>query len=157
MAEEYPAFESRGQTLEFKADACAISGDRFALATLLRNLLSNANKYTPRGGQVSVTVERTNTAARLTVEDSGPGIPEDQRATIFQRFYRIGGDRHPSGEPGCGLGLAIVKRLVDLHHATISIGTSRFATGAAFIVEFDLHRVPDGGRKDRPGMRSDAA
>mgnify|MGYP005844396373 CR=1 FL=1 len=143
MAEAFAAFERKGQQLEFQGQPCTIAGDRFALTTLLRNLLSNANKYTPRGGQVLVTIRQQDDNVRLTVEDSGPGIPADQRDSIFERFYRIGRDRHPSGETGCGLGLAIVKRLVDLHRGRISVTPSTFASGSAFHV--DLPRCHRGG------------
>lgn len=152
MAEEFAAFDRKGQQLEFQGQACTIAGDRFALTTLLRNLLSNANKYTPRGGQVLVTINQKEDRVRLTVEDSGPGIPEDQRVSIFERFYRIGRDRHPSGETGCGLGLAIVKRLVDLHRGRISITPSTFASGSAFHV--DLPRLRRGGAGGHSGQAS---
>lgn len=134
VAEQFPAFESKGQNVVFEGRDCPVDGDRFALLTLLTNLLSNANKYTPAGGRVLVSVERRGDNACLAVEDSGPGIPEDQRASIFERFYRIGRDRHPSGEPGCGLGLAIVQRLVELHRGRIRVSGSRFGNGAAFEV-----------------------
>jgi two-component system sensor histidine kinase QseC len=140
LAEEFAAFDRKDQQLEFQGQPCMIAGDRFALTTLLRNLLSNANKYTPRGGQVLVTVAAKGDTVRLTVADSGPGIPEDQYESIFARFYRIGRDRHPSGETGCGLGLAIVKRLVELHRANISIAPSGLATGAAFHVDLPRFR-----------------
>jgi two-component system sensor histidine kinase QseC len=135
LAEEFPAFEDKSQHVEFQGQPCTIPGDRFALKTLLRNLLSNANKYTPAGGRVRVTVTRSGDSARMSVEDSGPGIPADQHASIFERFYRVDRDRHPSGEPGCGLGLAIVRRLVDLHRGQITVGPSGFATGVAFHVD----------------------
>jgi len=152
LAEEYPAFDSKGQQLEFAGDACIVSGDRFALKTLLRNLLSNANKYTPRHGPIRVTVSSTVTHGRLSVEDSGSGIAVDQREAVFERFYRVGQDRHPSGEPGCGLGLAIVKRLVDLHQGRIEIGESTFATGAAFHVWLPLAaQEPRVGTHGAPG------
>jgi two-component system sensor histidine kinase QseC len=148
LAEEFAAFDRKDQQLEFQGQSCLIAGDRFALKTLLRNLLGNANKYTPRGGQVVVTVAQNGDRVRLTVADSGPGIPEDQYPSIFERFYRIGRDRHPSGESGCGLGLAIVKRLVDLHRARISITPSGLATGAAFHV--DLPRLRPGAPSGTP-------
>ena len=144
LAEEFAAFDRKGQQLEFQGQPCRIAGDRFALKTLLRNLLSNANKYTPRGGQVLVTVAERGDTVRLTVADSGPGIPQDQYQSVFARFYRIGRDRHPSGETGCGLGLAIVKRLVELHRASISITPSGLATGAAFHVDLPRLRPPAG-------------
>jgi len=145
LAEDIAMFDRKDQQLEFEGETCMIAGDRFALKTLLRNLLSNANKYTPRGGQVLVTVAQKGDTVRLTVADSGPGIPEDQHLSIFERFYRIGRDRHPSGESGCGLGLAIVKGLVDLHRATISITPSGLASGVAFHVDFPgLQQVAHG-------------
>ena len=149
MAEDYEAFDRKGQQLEFQGQQCTILGDRFALKVLLRNLLSNANKYTPPGGRIRVTVETIDQAARLTVEDSGPGIAQEEYQAIFERFYRIGRDRHPSGETGCGLGLAIVKRLVDLHGGRIGIAPSGFETGAAFQVDLPIHRKSSNARRAR--------
>jgi len=138
LACEYERFDMKGQKLEFEGENCQMAGDHFALTTLLRNLLSNANKYTPEGGQVLVSVNKTAGGIELKVEDNGPGIPEQEQATVFERFYRIGRDRHASGEIGCGLGLAIVKRIVNLHEATISISPSRFGRGTAFHISFPL-------------------
>ena len=136
LAREFPRFEAKKQALEFQGNACVISGDRFALITMLQNLLSNANKYTPPGGQVMISIDNTGSGVTLTVEDSGPGIPEDQWQLVFERFYRVGGDRHKSGEQGCGLGLAIVKHIVELHNGSITVSASRFETGTAFQVKF---------------------
>jgi two-component system sensor histidine kinase QseC len=158
MAEEFSAFEQKQQQLEFRGQPCTISGDRFALKTLLRNLLSNACKYTPAHGEVRVSVRLTGPMACLSVEDSGPGIPVEEREAVFDRFYRIGRDRHPSGESGCGLGLAIVKRLVDLHQGTIEVDASGFTTGAAFHVRLPLHLPGDGlAETDRAKGASRAA
>jgi two-component system sensor histidine kinase QseC len=140
LAQEYPSFDAKNQKLEFQGEECFLQGDRFALATLLLNLLSNANKYTPDNGQINVSTRASGAQVILTIEDSGPGIPEQQRETIFDRFYRVGGDRHQSGVPGCGLGLAIVKHIVEAHDASISVSNSRFATGAAFQVSFPMAR-----------------
>jgi len=156
LAEEFPAFEDKGQHVEFQGQPCTIPGDRFALKILLRNLLSNANKYTPAGGRVLVTVARAGDNARLSVEDSGPGIPADQHASIFERFYRVGRDRHPSGQPGCGLGLAIVQRLVELHRGRISVGRSDFATGAAFHVDLPRPDSAPAGSGHPPKDRAHA-
>jgi len=158
LAEEYAALDHKGQQLEFVGEAVVVAGDRFALKTLLRNLLSNANKYTPRGGHIRVTIRQAGLNARLTVEDSGPGIAPDQRGMVFERFYRVGRDRHPSGEPGCGLGLAIVKRLAELHQARIEITESGFETGAAFHIDLPVYRPGSQARMMAvPGMARDVA
>jgi two-component system sensor histidine kinase QseC len=136
LAGEYANFDRKAQAVEFEGEPCVISGDEFALVTLVQNLLSNANKYTPEGGQVLVSIHSDEAGVTLVVEDSGPGIPQSLRGDIFERFYRVGGDRHQSGEPGCGLGLAIVKRIVDLHSASIEVVDSRFDSGTAFRVTF---------------------
>ncbi|MFC1688604.1 sensor histidine kinase [Pseudomonadota bacterium] len=138
LARAYPLFDRKNQTLEFLGDSCFIRGDRFALTTLIYNLLSNASKYTPEKGNILVRINRENEGAILTVEDSGPGIPEDQRRNIFDRFYRIGGDHGQLCEPGSGLGLAIVKRIAELHETSITVTRSRFDTGAAFQVSFPV-------------------
>jgi two-component system sensor histidine kinase QseC len=152
IADEYEGFDRKGQQLELEGKPCTIMGDRFALKTLLRNLLSNANKYTPTAGRVRVSVEAVGPVARLTVEDSGPGIPAQEHQAIFERFYRIGRDRHPSGETGCGLGLAIVRRLVELHQGRIRIEPSGFATGTAFQVELPLQQpAPEHGSRPAGG------
>jgi len=136
IAEEYSSFDNKDQSIEFQGDSQFIFGDSFSLTTLIHNLLSNANKYTPQGGQILVSISRDVDAVVLRVEDSGPGIAEDQHQQVFERFYRVGGDRHQSGEPGCGLGLAIVKRIADLYGATINVGHSSFASGCAFTLRF---------------------
>ena len=151
MADEYAKFDQKQQTLEFHGETGIIMGDRFALVSLLQNLLSNANKYTPKGGSIAVAVHQQpgptgvdNSIANnepteqvvLSIEDSGPGITADQRLVVFERFYRAGGDRHDSGEAGCGLGLAIVRRIVELHHAEIEVSSSPQWHGAAFTLRF---------------------
>lgn len=99
----------------------AVQGQRQALHTLLRNLLDNAIKYGRPGAAVDIRIERDGDgAARLTVEDTGPGIPDAERDRVFDRFYRVPGTE----EPGSGLGLAIVKAVADRHHATIELGRS---------------------------------
>ena len=143
LAERCADFEDRDQSIELEAEPCTVLGDRFALRTLVDNLLSNANRYTPAGGRVLVTVGHERGRPRLAVEDSGSGIPVDQREAVFQRFHRLGGDRHDSGASGCGLGLAIVRRLAELHGATVRADASRFGTGAAFILEFPAQAVAE--------------
>jgi two-component system sensor histidine kinase QseC len=132
----YSEFDAKGQQVELTGVISQMVGDRFALETLLQNLLSNACKYTPHGGRVMVTVQPENDGVLLQVEDSGPGIPADEHERVFERFYRTGGDRHASGEPGCGLGLAIVKHIADLHSARLTLGSSSIDNGLAVRVFF---------------------
>jgi two-component system sensor histidine kinase QseC len=141
LAQEYSRFDRKDQHLEFEGDSRIMPGDRFALTTLIRNLLTNANKFTPAKGEISVRVKSRESGIMLTVEDSGPGIPEDQRRLVFDRFYRMSSDRNRPEEPGCGLGLAIVKRITELHRASIEVTSSRFESGTAIHVNFPVEPV----------------
>jgi two-component system sensor histidine kinase QseC len=132
----YEQFSQRNQQIELTGARSEIVGDRFALETMVQNLLSNASKYTPEGGRVQVTVSPDEQDILLRVEDSGPGIPETEYERVFERFYRVGQDRHGSTIPGCGLGLAIVKHIVELHNARMKLGGSKFSSGLAVNVLF---------------------
>jgi two-component system sensor histidine kinase QseC len=132
----YSEFERRDIQLELTGERALLSGDRFALETLVKNLLGNACKYTPLGGDVLLSVEMTDAGVRLQVEDSGPGVSEELYQRIFDRFYRAGGDRHQSGVVGCGLGLAIVRHIADIHGASIELGESSFESGLCVSVWF---------------------
>jgi len=100
--------------------ALRVHGDFVMLLALVRNVLDNALRFTPDGGQVRVGVLLDGRHARIAVEDSGPGAPPDVRARIFDRFYR-----GPDGRgPGSGLGLSIARRVVELHGGTIAATSS---------------------------------
>ncbi len=141
IGRHYDEFSSRDQQIELVGHSCQMVGDHFALETLLQNLLSNASKYTPRGGQIRVSVRSDNTGATLLVEDSGPGIARKEYQRVFERFYRTGGDRHGSGVRGCGLGLAIVRHITDLHNARIELGRSSFTSGLSVTISFPVSTV----------------
>lgn len=132
----YTGFEQRNIQLELEGGSEKLVGDYFALSTLVKNLLDNACKYTPVGGQVRVTIGKHREGVMLRVDDSGPGIPVDRYQRIFDRFYRVSGDQHASDVIGCGLGLAIVKHITALHGATIAAGPSSFYTGVSMTVMF---------------------
>jgi two-component system OmpR family sensor kinase/two-component system sensor histidine kinase QseC len=111
-----------------------IQGDREALRAMVRNLIDNAVRYTPVGGQVRVVCRSTAEAAVLEVIDTGPGIAAADRERAFDRFYR----RASAAEEGSGLGLAIVKAIADRHGAHVTLEdaaagglhvTVRFARG----------------------------
>jgi signal transduction histidine kinase len=86
---------------------------------VLGNLLSNAFKFTPRGGCVELTLDATDHSVRIVVHDTGAGIPPDQLPRIFDKFYQADNQR-AAGAVGTGLGLAIAKQIVDAHGGTIT-------------------------------------
>jgi two-component system, OmpR family, sensor kinase len=115
------------------AQPVTVQGDADALSTLLRNLIDNAVRYTPPGGRVDVSVSSGAPGVTfLTVSDNGPGIPEAERARVFDRFYR-GAGVQPTGS---GLGLAIVKAIADAHGATLALGPGLDGRGLAVRVSF---------------------
>jgi signal transduction histidine kinase len=95
-----------------------VFGDRELLAQALMNLVDNAVKYTPPGGVVTVTLERTDDTARIRVADSGPGVPAEDRERVLQRFARLDQAR---SQPGNGLGLALVKAVTMQHHGRLAL------------------------------------
>ena len=97
-----------------------ISGDPTRLHQLLGNLLSNAIKFSSRGGRVHVIVDSVDSYARVQVLDEGPGIPEGERAQLFERFYRLASSTE-MGVPGTGLGLAIAKSVAEAHEGFVDI------------------------------------
>ncbi len=103
------------------ADEVSVHGRADALRVLVRNLLDNAIKYTPPGGKVDVSLLAEGAHVRLRVEDSGPGIAEDERSRVFDRFYR---SAEAQSATGSGLGLAIVKSIADRHGATLALDRS---------------------------------
>ena len=132
----YDEFEQRDIQLELTGEHALMSGDRFALETLVKNLLNNACKYTPAGGHVLLSFDMADAGVRLQVEDSGPGVSEELYERIFDRFYRAHGDRHQSDVVGCGLGLAIVRHIADIHGASIKLEKSSFESGLCVSVWF---------------------
>jgi PAS domain S-box-containing protein len=109
---------------------------------IVLNLLSNAFKFTPPGGRIQCALAATEDGrAVLSVQDSGPGVPPDQRSAIFERFRQVdGGSTRQFG--GTGLGLSIARDFVDLHGGTIG-ATDAPGGGALFLVEIPL-RAPEG-------------
>jgi len=103
--------------LQAPAEAVRVTGDVGMVQLLVRNLVDNAIKYTPAQGTVTVSVERQGGRICLAVDDSGPGIPREDRERVFERFYR----RLGSGAAGSGLGLSIVRRIAELHEAGIDL------------------------------------
>ncbi|MFT7403426.1 sensor histidine kinase [Zhongshania sp.] len=142
IAERYPDFVAKDQTIELHGVDGEVNGDRFALGILIQNLISNASKYTQRGGAIKVDIEVLKDGTHLRVVDNGPGIPADVQTRVFERFYRAGGDRHNSGVSGCGLGLSIAEHIAELHSASISMTVGDNDSGLAVIVDFPVGTPP---------------
>ncbi|MDR2240278.1 MAG: sensor histidine kinase N-terminal domain-containing protein [Zoogloeaceae bacterium] len=121
-----------GLTAAETGTAPTVAGDAVLLGVLLRNLLDNAVRYTPAGGEVDVAVRPTGTGVSLAVTDTGPGIPAEKCERAFDRFYRALG----SGEEGSGLGLSIVRRIADLHRARVHLGPGPDGRGLRVEVTF---------------------
>ena len=113
-----------------------VSGDALKLQQVVYNIIDNAIKYTPRGGEVHCSVARSGRKAVIRVADTGVGIPEEDLPHIFDRFYRV--DKARSRETGgTGLGLSIVKQFVLLHGGTID-AKSAPGKGSTFVIELPL-------------------
>ena len=105
-----------------------VNGDADLLGRLVLNLLDNATKHSPIGGVVRVAVARRGGQFELTVTDAGPGIPEEDRERIFERFVRLDdgrADGDPTRPSGAGLGLAIARRVAELHGGHLELAESR--------------------------------
>jgi two-component system sensor histidine kinase QseC len=103
----------------------AVLGHEVALTAMLRNLIENALRYTEATGQVEVAIRREGSQAVIDICDNGPGIPEDRRQAVFQRFHR----EVESATRGFGLGLSIVQRAIELHDASIDLLESPLGRG----------------------------
>lgn len=126
--------------LGFELTPALVVGNEVLLQELLANLLDNALRHTPVGGIVTVHCRQDGGKAWLGVEDNGPGIPENERQRVGERFYR------PAGQigDGCGLGLAIVREIARQHHGELHIGTSNKLGGALLQVELPSPTVAAG-------------
>jgi PAS domain S-box-containing protein len=114
-----------------------VFADPFRIEQIVLNLLSNADKYTPRGSSIDVSTETWNGSVTVSVRDTGPGIPAEHRHLIFDRFYRVRDDA-AAGRPGTGLGLYIVRTLVEAMSGRIWVD-SEIGIGTTF--SFSLQTV----------------
>ncbi|MGE5133794.1 MAG: ATP-binding protein [Gemmatimonadota bacterium] len=118
------------------AQPAVLYGDRARLLQLADNLLTNAIKFTPRGGQVCLSVASAGRWCRVTVSDTGIGIPPEDRPHLFQRFYRASSATE-RGISGTGLGLAICQAIAEGHHGSIRLAEHE-GPGSVFVVELPL-------------------
>jgi signal transduction histidine kinase len=116
-----------------------INVDTGRMSQVLGNLISNALRYTPRGGGIRLTAERYDGSLLIRVRDNGPGIAAEHLPYIFDRFYRADKSRAQSrpNENESGLGLAIARSIVEAHGGTIAVA-SRNGDGALFAITLPL-------------------
>ncbi len=140
LAELYePVAAERGQRLTLNAPHPAwVIGDRDLLFQALGNLVDNAVKYTPEGGQVDLSLGQSDGAVVVAVADNGPGIPAALHAEVFRRFFRADDSR---STPGNGLGLSLVQAVIQLHGATVEL----LDNCPGLRVRVRLERAPDPG------------
>ncbi len=135
-----PLADEKGLSLEVSAQPATVLGDPEDLGDLVANLVGNAIKYTPEGGEVRVRLWQEEEWVRLEVSDTGIGVPPEARQHIFEEFYRASNAK--SVEPGgTGLGLAIVKRVVTVHGGEVGL-TSTPGTGSTFSVRLPASEQP---------------
>ena len=112
--------------------------DKEKMTKIMTNLLSNAFKFTPDGGQITVSLNEYDNIIRVKVRDTGIGISNEELPKLFDRFYQVDSSQTREHE-GTGIGLALTKELVELHHGTISVD-SKLNEGTKFTIELPLGR-----------------
>jgi signal transduction histidine kinase len=147
-----PSFAAKRIKLhdQYDQEAGFILGDSDRLQQVMLNLLSNAAKFTPEGGQVEVRLERAGGYARVVVHDTGAGIPREFLPYVFDRF-RQADEVLSRRNGGLGLGLAIVRHLVEAHSGTVHATSAGEGLGSTFTVELPL--LPGAVPQDQRGAR----
>jgi len=140
-----PIAESRKISLEFFADNdnIRVYGDAMRLQQVLSNLLSNALKFTPNEGSVSLDVRTENDSVKVLVKDTGKGIEPEILPDIFKQF-RQGDEQVATSQSGLGLGLSIVKILVEKHNGTVNAASGGLGQGSTFTVTLPLYDTQAG-------------
>jgi len=134
-----PAAESRGVRLvvELAPEVTAIAADAHRLQQVLWNLLSNAVRFTPSGGEVRVATRANATSLSIEVVDTGRGIPAEHLPHVFERFHQVDGSITRT-HGGLGLGLSIVRYIVEAHGGTVRAASAGADRGATFTIELPL-------------------
>jgi signal transduction histidine kinase len=134
--------EAHELSLQLPSEPLRVDGDRARLAQVVGNVLSNAVKYSPGGGTITVGARASSGVARVWVADEGDGIPPEHRAQLFEPFYR--GGAAAAGIPGTGLGLAVSRRIVEAHEGRI--GFDPLEHGTRFWFDVPLYAGNGNGR-----------
>jgi DNA-binding response OmpR family regulator/nitrogen-specific signal transduction histidine kinase len=132
-------------------------GDK--LEKILSNLLSNALKFTPRGGRIDVSLDVSGDQVKVSVADTGKGIPEDQKENIFKRYYQLDNQTKAIVNYGTGIGLYYSRRLAELHHGALTVDNREEGSGAVFTFVWPMietaYADDEKMRNEELGMRND--
>ncbi len=154
IEDERPAAEAKRITLRavLDSDIGSFLGDGDRLQQIVRNLLTNAIKFTPDRGDVQVLLEKNDSHIAISVNDTGQGIAPELLPHVFERFRQADSSNTRSNR-GLGLGLSIVRQLVELHRGTVTAESSGENAGTTFRVMLplpSLHEVPNAAKKTEP-------
>lgn len=128
-------------SLELPAQAVHVRGDAARLVQVIVNLLTNAAKYTPAGGQVALSVAREADEAAITVQDNGIGIAPEYQQRVFDMFYQVDQSLE-RGTAGLGVGLTIAAQLIDMHGGRLELQSAGVGRGSTFTVRLPLVQSP---------------
>ncbi len=138
-----PAIEAARHRLRVDSDtrSLIVRGDRDRLAQLLANLLNNAARYTPAGGDITIRLAAEDGHAQVTVRDTGRGIEAGQIDHVFEMFVQGSKTGRRAGE-GLGIGLALARRIAELHGGTLTVASAGDGQGSAFTLKVPLAQPP---------------
>lgn len=134
-----PIAKQKKILIKDKLVSITIPGDNESLTKLLIIFLDNAVKYSHQGAEINLSISQNDGHAQIIVGDNGTGIEDNEKAHIFDRFYRAETSRGKSGPDGHGIGLALARKIVDLHQGTIQV-QSKKDKGSEFIINLPLKR-----------------
>jgi len=153
VADLRPAIrEARLHVAVQKAGGGLVTADPKKLRQALANVVGNAVKFSPHGGEVLVEVQRDAGTLRFAISDQGPGIPPHEQKHLFEPFFHAAGKDDRAKHPGSGLGLPVARRILEAHGGTISIesppraqsdGVRRHFTGSKFVIEIPLRTAAE--------------
>ncbi len=137
--------------VRFAQEQCMVFADSAQIGQVLRNLIDNAIKYSPKGRSLCVSTYSMRKTVYVTVRDNGIGIPQEDVPHVFDRFYKVEKAHTPAPQMGSGLGLSIVKRIIEQHGQSITVRSAR-GRGTQFTFTLErasaMKRVSDGGKRN---------
>ncbi len=137
--------------VRFAQEQCSVFADPAQIGQVLRNLIDNAIKYSPKGRALMLSTYSMRKTVYVTVRDNGIGIPQEDVPHVFDRFYKVEKAHTPAPQMGSGLGLSIVKRIIEQHGQSITVRSAR-GRGTQFTFTLErassMKRVSDGGKRN---------